>query len=108
MAVDGIRAGNIVLDALVRDASEITFSDIETLYQLQTNAAGKVQGANLLERARHEERKLLEINPSYGASCLVLASSMEVLPYQSWIERYLPAGLRAPSHQVSARVRSAR
>jgi hypothetical protein len=89
LAVDGVKAGNILFDVLERGAEEILLQDIQTLYALQEGPAGETQGANLLEKARLQGWKILEVNPSYGASCLVLASSLNVLGREDWLERYV-------------------
>jgi hypothetical protein len=89
LAVDGVKAGNILFELLERGPEEVLPQDIQTLYSLQEGSAGETQGANLLEKARLQGWKILEINPSYGASCLVLASSIDVVRREDWLERYV-------------------
>jgi hypothetical protein len=101
---DGIRAGNIILDVLLRDAAEVLLSDIQTLYQLPTGPVGETQGADLLEKARRGEGRLLEINPSYGASCLLLAGSIEIVPQGEWLKKY-GFGSLPGAHEVPADVK---
>ena len=80
------KEGNIILDAITRDQAEITQEDIAELYDIVGNTSDV--GASLLRKARQGGLKVLEINPSYGASCLVLAQSIDLLPRREWAERY--------------------
>lgn len=89
LSASGFRAGNIVFDVLTRDHQEIAFQDIAELYDLKAGAAGKSQGAKLLEEARQQRLTALEINSSYGGVCLVLARSVDVLRRDEWAQRYL-------------------
>lgn len=89
LSVDGIRAGNIILDVSMRDSEEVLPSDIQILYQLPASHIGETQGADLLQKARLGEGTLLEINPSYGASCLVLARSIGLFCHEDWLELHV-------------------
>jgi len=89
LAVEGVKAGNILFEVLERGPEEVLPQDIQTLYELQEGSAGETQGANLLEKAHLQGWKILEVNPSYGASCLVLASSLDVLRREDWLGRYV-------------------
>ena len=89
LAVEGVMAGNILFEVLERGSEEVLSQDIHTLYALQEGPAGETQGAKLLEKARLQGWKILEVNPSYGASCLVLAGSFDVLRREDWLRRYL-------------------
>lgn len=91
LAVNEIKSGNIIFDVLVRDHEEINIHDIQFLYGFQTDSAGENQGANLLEKVRLQKWKILEVNPSYGASCLILANSIEIISHADWILRYFQA-----------------
>ena len=75
----GFKTGNIVLSVSTRDHDEITLADIQDLYDLRKADAGEEQGTNLLAKARRERLTLLEVVPSYGASCLVLTKSVNFL-----------------------------
>jgi hypothetical protein len=89
LAVDGIKAGNVLFEVLERGPEEVLSQDIQTLYALQEGSAGETQCANLLKKARLQGWRILEINPSYGASCLVLASSLDVVRREDWLEKYV-------------------
>jgi len=89
LAVDGVRSGNIVFDVLTRGPEEILPQDIQILYVLQPDSTGEAQCASLLEKARLQEWKILEINPSCGASCLILASSIGLFRREDWMKRQL-------------------
>jgi hypothetical protein len=79
LGATGFRAGNIILDVATRDREEIVFRDIAELYDLQDGPAGERQGMKLLGKAQQDGLTLLAINPSYGATCLVLAHSVDLL-----------------------------
>lgn len=64
-----VKAGNIILDLVLRDAQEVTPSDIEELYGV---TADTPQAKTLLNNARDKNLQLLELNPSYGAQGLIL------------------------------------
>ncbi|MGA2753863.1 MAG: hypothetical protein ABSE53_08845 [Terracidiphilus sp.] len=88
LTIDGVRAGNIVFEVLEREPDEIGDQDIQILFDPQDGPAGETQGANLLEKARLQHWRILEINPSYGATCLVLAGSLKLLRRKDWFERF--------------------
>jgi hypothetical protein len=88
LTIEGVKAGNIVFDVLEREPGEITPQDIQILFELQDGPAGTTQSANLLEKARLQHWRILEINPSYGAICLVLAGSLKILPRKDWLGIY--------------------
>jgi hypothetical protein len=88
LAGNGFRAGNIIFEVLTRGHEEIVSSDIAELYDLQDGSQGEGQGMKLLEKAQHEGLTLLEINPSYGGTCLVLAHSITLLEWNEWLARY--------------------
>lgn len=88
LVADGFRAGNIILDVLSRQNGELTLHDIAEVYGLPAGAGRDDQAQKLLTKAREQKLIILEINPSYGASCLVLSQSVELLPRNEWAERY--------------------
>jgi hypothetical protein len=88
LTVEGVKAGNIVFEILEREPDEIGEQDIQILFGLQDGPAETTQSANLLEKARLQHWRILEINPSYGATCLVLARSLKTLPRKDWLERF--------------------
>lgn len=104
LSVDGIRAGNIIFEVLIRDPAEVLLPEIQTLYQLPEGPVGETQGANLLQKARLQDGKLLEINPSYGASCLVLAGSIEIVSRGDWLKRYGLDSTQGVTQQTTADV----
>ncbi len=87
LSADDIKTGNVIFDVLIRTHEELNEDDVAALPELQMIDLSK---ANLpLQRARQQRLMMLEINPSYGASCLVLARSFELLTRKQWLERYL-------------------
>lgn len=89
LAAGGFRAGNIIFEVVTRDREEIVFRDIAELHDLQNGPEGERQGMQILEKARQEGMSLLEIDPSYGATCLVLAHSFDLLDRNEWLARYV-------------------
>ncbi len=89
LGASGFRAGNIILRVATRDHEEIVFRDIAELYDLRPGPPGEGQGMRLLEKARQQGLTLLAIDPSYGATCLVLAHSVDLLDRNEWLARYL-------------------
>ena len=89
LGASGFRAGNLILQVALRGNDEIVFRDIAELYDLQDGSAGEDQGMRLLGKARQEGLTLLAIDPSYGATCLVLAHSVDLLERNEWLTRYL-------------------
>jgi hypothetical protein len=84
-----LMTGNIVFEIAVRDHSEITLQDLGMVYDLKDGSQGEAQAARVLERVLRESLVLLEITPTYGGYCVVLASSIELMARQDWIDHYL-------------------
>jgi hypothetical protein len=76
LRVDGFRQGNIILDVLIRSGDEITVHDIIGLYEFKEEAKALTK----LEEVRRKNLVVLEINPSYGATCTISAESVELVP----------------------------
>jgi hypothetical protein len=83
-----VKSGNIIYDVLIQDSEEVGAADLRALYTLKEGTAGEAQAQRLLEKVRLEQLKLLEINPSYGASGLALAATFELLPREDWQRRF--------------------
>jgi hypothetical protein len=94
LAADGFKAGNIIFEVLVRQDEELTLQDVTEVYGLPAGVSGEDQAQKLLEKARGQNLIILEINPSYGATCLVLAKSVDLLHRQEWTDRYLSSAVR--------------
>jgi hypothetical protein len=95
LAATGFRAGNLIFEVLLHSPEEVALCDIAEVYNLPNGSAGELQTKRELEKARQEGLTLLEINPSYGASCLILAHSVELLGRNEWLSRYLMRASRA-------------
>ncbi len=76
LKVDGFRQGNIIFDVLIREGEDITIHDIVNVFEFEDVA----KALRKLEEARCMNLVVLEINPSYGASCIILAESAMLLP----------------------------
>ena len=84
LSANGFKAGNIVFEVLTRHKVEITLQDIRETYGLSVEAGGQEQAQKLLEKARERNLIVLEINPSSGATCIILAESISLLPRHEW------------------------
>jgi hypothetical protein len=76
LKADGFRQGNVIYEVLVRDGDDLALEDVVNLFEFkdESNARRK------LEEVRRKSSITLEVNPSYGASCIILADSLELLP----------------------------
>jgi hypothetical protein len=85
---ENVMCGNIIFEVLLRETEEVNLQDIHALYKLKAGPSDEKQSDILLEKARLQNRKILEIHPSYGASCFILASSFKVFGREDWLKRY--------------------
>jgi hypothetical protein len=81
---------NIIFDVVTRQDAELTAPDIRAVYGLQNPhnvAAENTHVEKILSDVHANGGILLEITPSYGASCLLLARSIELLPHSEGLRR---------------------
>jgi hypothetical protein len=83
------KLGNIIFEVLTRSANELTLEDIEAVH----GPFPEVSRSHYAKRGLELEKNLilLEINPSYGAICLVLAATVDLCSRQKWVERHMLA-----------------
>lgn len=86
LEANDLKRGNIIFDVSIKTHEELTSGDVDTLPELKMIDTSKADVA--LERTRQRKLMLLEVNPSYGGSCVVLARSFELLNRKEWLERY--------------------
>jgi hypothetical protein len=91
LTVTGFKKGNLVFEVVTRSHDEVTAKDIADLYDLTEGEDGIAQAAKLLMKAQQERLSILEITPSYGATCLLLSRSIEVMKRNEWSQLYLSA-----------------
>lgn len=91
LSANGFREGHIILDVQSRTHQELNLEDMGLLYDSQLGDAGQRQANQLLEQANRQNLIMLEIYPSYGATCLILARSFELMNRKAWLDRYLLA-----------------
>jgi hypothetical protein len=89
LTVTNFRKGNIISEVAARGHEEVTTDDIAALYDLWEGKAGEELAAKLLAKAQQERLSILDITPSYGATCLLLARSIKVIDHNEWSARYL-------------------
>jgi hypothetical protein len=89
LTLTDFKQGNIIFDVIVRGSDEISLDDIRWVYSLSEGAAGEDQASRLLAKALEEGLSVLEITPSYGAICMILARSFDLMTRRLWLERYL-------------------
>jgi hypothetical protein len=76
--VSNFREGNIVFDVSLVEPSMVTAEHIEQLYGCQPNDAALVH--RFLTSVKQKGLSVLEVNPSYGAECVALFKTLEILP----------------------------
>ena len=79
MRADNFREGNIILDLIVRQGPELILGDLD-IYGFAAGPLGEKQSSDALERLRTENRVALEINPSYGCECFLIAQAVTLIP----------------------------
>jgi hypothetical protein len=79
MRVDCLLHGNIIFDIVMRQGPELTRGDVD-VYGFTANPSGEELAAGTLERLRMENRVALEINPSYGCECFLIAQAVTLIP----------------------------
>ena len=84
LKLEEFREGNIILDVLTRDGDELTIADVMELYGYRD----EVSALKNLESVRDENLALLEINPSYGASLLALAKTIQLISREDWVNGF--------------------
>jgi hypothetical protein len=80
LSADGFKAGNIIFEILTKQQDELTLQDITESYGLTVDVNGREQAQKLLAKARERGLTVLQINPSYGGMCILLAESIDLLP----------------------------
>jgi hypothetical protein len=85
LQADGFRAGNIIFDVLVREDDEVNSEDVFHLYGFtdQEKALAK------FESLRKGKLLVVEVNPSYGAACRILAASVNLISRDAWTDSLL-------------------
>jgi hypothetical protein len=88
------RKGNIIFEVLCHSANELSLEMIEAVNGGFPEVSRSRFAQRGLELAVEKNLVLLEINPSYGATCLILASSFSlrrrrVLAAGQFVEQYL-------------------
>ena len=76
LVLNDVKAGNIILDLVIRKGAEITKSDIEQVYGMIDDSVTN----NKLQTAVNGGFQILEINPSYGAEGLSLFKTWSLVP----------------------------
>jgi hypothetical protein len=86
---EGFKEGNIIFEVLIRSAIELTLEDIEAVHGGFPEVSRSRFATKGLELALEKNLSLLEINPSYGATCLVLAATFDLCSRQDWVDRHM-------------------
>lgn len=74
----GLRAGNIIFDAVLIAPDKLTLKDIEQAYDLKSGEGEMAR--QLLGKAQEQGLSALEINPSYGAEGMVIFRAVAIVP----------------------------
>jgi hypothetical protein len=94
LTVTNFKKGNLIFEVVARGHEELTMDDIAALCDLREGKEGEEQAAKLLAKARQERLSILDISPSYGATCLLLAHSIKIIDQNEWSARYLSRATR--------------
>jgi hypothetical protein len=94
--VTDFRKGNLIFEVITRTSEEVTVEDMVTLHYLREGEEGNAQATKLLSQTQQKRLSILEINPSYGATCLLLARSIEIISQNEWSARYLSSAVQRP------------
>jgi hypothetical protein len=78
MRVDRLLQGNIIFDIVMRQGQELTRSDMD-VFGFAESLDGEALANDKLERLRTENRVALEINPSYGCECFLIAQAVKLI-----------------------------
>jgi hypothetical protein len=79
MQVDSLRQGNIIFDIVMRQGQELTRNDMD-VYGFASDPIGEKHASDKLEQSKMENRIALEINPSYGCECFLIAQALTLIP----------------------------
>jgi hypothetical protein len=80
------KQGNIIFGISIRNANELTLEDIETVHGEFPEVSRAHFATRSLELALEKNLSLLVIDPSYGATCLVLAATFNLCTRRDWVE----------------------
>lgn len=88
LKADGFRETSGIFEVLIRDSDELTYDDVLDIYEFTDENKARSK----FEQMRGEKLIVVEINPSYGASCLILAGACELLSRREWMTRFMAQG----------------
>ena len=90
-AVDAgiFKEGNIIFEVLVYGCGELTPEQMIAAHGPMSDYGLPDQAQRWLAKAQQGGLSLLEINPSYGAACLVLARTIDLRRRQEWLVRQM-------------------
>ncbi len=76
--INGLRAGNIILELVLIGPDKLTMEDMTQVYDLKPDEAEKAR--KLLSKAQERSLSALEMNTSYGAEGKVLFRAIDAIP----------------------------
>jgi hypothetical protein len=79
MRVDSLLEGNIIFDIVIRRGEDLNRSDMD-IYRFAATSDGEQRANDMLQRLKTENRVALEINPSYGCECFLIAQTVTLIP----------------------------
>jgi len=71
LKLEGFSGGNIIFDVALRTSSDVTSQDMVSFFGYRDETAAEAK----LEEVQREQLLVLDITPTYGATCSVLAKS---------------------------------
>lgn len=88
LKADDIRQGNIIFDVVPRSAAELSPDDLDVFLHDTDDPKRQEQATALLESARANGLAFLQITPSYGAVCSIIAKTFVSMSREQWLSRY--------------------
>jgi hypothetical protein len=85
LKADGFRKGSSIFDVFVREGDEINSEDVFQLYGFTDEEKARAKFDSLRKR----ELVVVEVNSSYGAGCIIMAASVDLISRDAWANRLL-------------------
>jgi hypothetical protein len=92
------KEGNIIFEVLIHSCDELTLEQMIAVHGPMSGYGLPDQAQRWLAKALQSGLILLEINPSYGAACLVLARTINLRHREEWLERHMHPTTQGNEH----------
>ncbi len=79
MRVDSLLQGNIIFDIVIRQGEDLSRRDVD-IYGFAAGSDGEDRASEMLQQLKTGNRFALELNPSYGCECFLIAQAVTLIP----------------------------